>query len=79
MLVIPQFGPVWSWGGPFPGPRHCRRNLTPPSSVYEAVSMSLFSAPDGHNELSQRKGEFPFSLTAKLTMAFFDRSIIART
>ena len=58
-------------GVSLPWIRHCRRNLTSPSNFYEAVSMSLFSTPNGHNELSQRKGEFPFSLLANWQWLFW--------
>ena len=57
-------------GVSLPWIRHCRRNLTSPGNFYEAASMSLLSNPNGRNELSQRKGEFPISLIGKLTMAF---------
>ena len=48
----------------------CRRNLTPVSNVCEAAPKSLVWAPNGLNELTELRFEFPFNLIGKSTMAF---------
>ena len=46
----------------------CRRNLTPVSNVCKAAPKSLFWAPNGLNELTEVRLEFPFNLIGKSTM-----------
>ena len=47
-----------------------RRNLTPVSNVCEAAPISLFSAPNGLNNLPEMRFRFPFNLIGESTMAF---------
>lgn len=54
-------------------------NLTPVSKVCEAVPISMFWAPYGISELPEVHFEFPFNLIGKLTMVFFNRSIMVRS
>ena len=49
--------------------RH-RRNLTLVSNICEAAPLSLFWAPNGLDELPEKRFDFPFILIGKLTMAF---------
>ena len=55
------------------------RNLTSGSIVCEALLRSLFCTPKGLNKLPEVRFKFPFMLIGKLTMAFFNRPIMART
>ena len=57
-----------------------RDNLILVNNICEAALISLFWAPNGLNELSETRFEFPFILTGQRTMyGFFNRQIIAHT